>query len=70
MAEDIRAEDIKEILFYLDPLIRSSEGQASAETLMRSLQENDGGWGQYKLASVLRTRLREAMMEAGWDILR
>ena len=56
--EEIKAEDIKEILFYLDPLIRSSGAQANAETLMRSLQETDGGWGQYRLASVLRTRLK------------
>ena len=63
MGEEIKAEDIKEMLFYLDPLIRSSGAQANAETLMRSLQETDGGWGQYRLASVLRTRLKEAMME-------
>ena len=63
MGEEIKAEDIKEILFYLDPLIRSSGAQANAETLMRSLQETDGGWGQYRLASVLRTRLKEAMMD-------
>ena len=63
MGEEIKAEDIKEILFYLDPLIRSSGSQASAESLMRSLQETDGGWGQYRLASIVRTRLTEAMME-------
>ena len=62
MGEEIKPEDIKEILFYLDPLIRSSGAQANAETLM-SLQETDGGWGQYRLASVLRTRLKEAMMD-------
>ena len=63
MGEEIKAEDIKEMLFYLDPLIRSSGAQASSESLMRSLQETDGGLGQYRLASVVRARLAEAMME-------
>ena len=66
MDSAITGEDVQEILFYLDPLIRSAgPGPASqAYTLVRALQEAEGGWGQYRLAAKLRLRLREAMMEA------
>ena len=57
-------EEVREILFYLDPLIRSQSGGAEAETLIKSLQELDGGLGQYRLTSSLRLRLKEVMMDS------
>ena len=61
---EVKVEEVKEILFYLDPLIRSQSGKVEAETLMKSLQELDGGLGQYRLTSTLRQRLREIMMDS------
>ena len=63
MEKEIKVEDIKEILFYLDPLIRSSGENSNAEQLLRSLQDVDGGLGQYRLATTLRSRLKDGMMD-------
>ena len=61
---EVKVEDVREILFYLDPLIRSQGGSAEAESLIKSLQETDGGLGQYRLTSSLRLRVREVMMDS------
>ena len=61
---EVKVEEVREILFYLDPLIRSQSGGAEAETLIKSLQALDGGLGQYRLTSSLRLRLKEVMMDS------
>ena len=61
---EVKVEDVKEILFYLDPLIRGQGGRAEAESLIKSLQETDGVLGQYRLTSSLRQRVREVMMDS------
>ena len=60
----MKVEDVKELLFYLDPLIRSQAGRAEAESLIKWLQETDGGLGQYRLTSGLRLRVREVMLDS------
>ena len=56
--ETVKTEDIQEILFYLDPLIRSRGNHVQSESLLRSLQELDGGWGQYKMATTIKKKLQ------------
>ena len=34
-----------------------------ADSLVKTLQEDNGGWGQYRLANTLKTNLRFAMSE-------
>ena len=65
MTTDIGTEDIKEILFYLDPIIRGLDNgeQWCGDQLVRTLQDVDGGLGQYRLATSLKTRMRNTMME-------
>ena len=41
--------------------VSQSQGTCQADTLVRALQEEEGGWGQYRLESRLRLRLREAI---------
>ena len=59
----MKTEDIQEILFYLDPLIRSRGNHVQSESLLRSLQELDGGWGQYKMATTIKKKLQLYMGE-------
>ena len=55
----VKSEDIKEVLFYLDPHIRSSSGGECREQIIKILQEDNGG----HLVSCLKKRMKEVMME-------
>ena len=60
MEVGFKAEDLKEILFYLDPYIRSSVGECD-DQIVKVLQDGEGG--HYRMVTSIRTRLREVMGE-------
>lgn len=59
--DKIDAEDIQEVLAYLEPLIRGRLVQPNQEELLQSFKETDGGWGHCKFMEVMRTRLKREM---------